>query len=106
MEADDHAGDQAEDRGRTTASRGSDDDAHDRAAGARGEAGRQVDLAEEQHEDEAHRQDVTAAPWLIRLAKLSAVVKVSGRMTENTMSSAIRPGLRAVSRRPRHGPCQ
>ncbi len=34
---------------------------------------------------------MTAAPWLIRLAKLSAVGNVSGRRTENTIHKTISP---------------
>ena len=34
---------------------------------------------------------MTAADWLIRLAKLNALVKRSGRRTENTITSTIRP---------------
>ena len=84
---------QASDRRGARASRGSVTTMpSDRRRGAGGEAGRQVDLAEQQHEHQAHRDDDDAGGLVDQVREVElALVNVSPRSEVNTTTSTIRP---------------
>ncbi len=60
-------------------------------AGAGGEAGRQVDLAQEKHENQPHGDDHDRGALLDEIGEVQALVKVSGRRAVNTSTSTIAP---------------